>query len=713
MRVLFVIHFPTFGGPHNQALRLAEPLRSRGWETVVLLPTEPGNAADRLREAGIEVVTVPLHRLRASHDPRLHLTFMARLRPEVKEIRRVIRERAIDLVQVGGLVNPHAAIAARLEHVPVVWQLLDTRAPMPLAVVSMVFVRTLADVIMSTGRSVALSHPGGSRIADRMISFYPPVDLELFRPRPEERDSVRSEWNVPSDALVVGCVANINPQKGIVTLIRAFAQIRKQVPVARLVLVGAEYKTQSSYSAEVRAAIRTSGLVVGKDVLFAGERTDIFRQLAGMDVFAFAPIARGEGISTAVLEAMSVGLPIVTTAIAGLPEAIEEGVDGILVPPDDPRSMAEAVVELLQDPETAARLGEAARSRAIASFGIARCVDDHVRAYRRALGIRGDVRSTDASHEFSIDKVLVCPSCRGILSMDRSSMTCDSCGRTYPITDGIPILLPQTADSAHDDVRDQGHHGGADVHKTTQAGHFDGVVTEEFEITRPHGTPRFYRFLLLEKFRRATEPLGVRIDGSSALTVCGGSGMDAEFLARAGATVVSSDISLGAARRTRERAHRSGLNITPVVADAEHLPFADAAFDLVYVHDGLHHLEQPTIGLREMARVARRWVSVSEPTRALATSMAIRAGFALEREDAGNAVIRLTPAEVIRALRSAGYSPLVAERYAMYYRHEPGPVLRALSSRWTFPLARLAWRFGNGLIGRAGNKMVVIAENDG
>jgi glycosyltransferase involved in cell wall biosynthesis/SAM-dependent methyltransferase/uncharacterized protein YbaR (Trm112 family) len=711
MRVLFVIHFPVFGGPHNQALRLAEPMRTRGWETVVLLPAEPGNAADRLREAGVDVVSLPLHRLRASRDPRLHLTFMARLAPEVKEIRRVIRERGIDLVQVGGLVNPHAAIAARLERVPVVWQLLDTRAPMSLAVLSMVFVRTLADVVMATGRSVALSHPGGSRIADRTITFYPPVDVELFRPRPEERYGVRSEWNVPADALVVGCVANINPQKGIITLIRAFAQVRKRVPVAHLVLVGAEYKTQSSYSAEVRTAIHAAGLVVGRDVLLVGERTDVHRQLAGMDAFAFAPIVRAEGISTAVLEAMSVGLPIVTTAVAGLPEAIQDRVNGILVPPDDPGSMAEAVVELLQHPETAARLGGAARSRAVASFGIPRCVDDHVRAYERALGIRGFVRSTNAPREFSIDSVLVCPTCRMTLAIDHSSMTCDSCGKSYPITDGIPILLPDTACSAHDDVTQHGHHPArADVHKTSQAGHFDQVVVEEFEIARPHGTPRFYRFLLLEKFRRATMPLGGSVVGASALTVCGGSGMDAEFLARAGASVVSSDISLGAARRTRERARRSGLEITPVVADAEHLPFADAAFDLVYVHDGLHHLERPMIGLREMARVARRWVSVTEPTRALATSLAVRAGIAHEREESGNVVIRLTPAEVTRTLESAGYSPLVAQRYAMYYPHEPGPILRAMSGRWTFPLARLVWRIGNSVLGRAGNKMVVIAE---
>src|SRR5438552_3354462 len=71
-RYLFVIHYPVFGGPHNQALRLAAPLAAAGWETVVLLPDEPGNSADRLREAGLEVVTAPLSRIRATRDVRRH-----------------------------------------------------------------------------------------------------------------------------------------------------------------------------------------------------------------------------------------------------------------------------------------------------------------------------------------------------------------------------------------------------------------------------------------------------------------------------------------------------------------------------------------------------------------------------------------------------------------------------------------------------------------
>jgi glycosyltransferase involved in cell wall biosynthesis/uncharacterized protein YbaR (Trm112 family) len=713
-RVLYVIHYSVFGGPHNQALRLAAPLRQRGWETIVLLPDEPGNAADRLRAGGVEVVTMPLHRLRAGKDPRLAIALVAGMAPEVRAVRRLIRQRSIDLVQIGGLVNPHAAIAARMERVPVVWQLLDTRAPWPVAYASMAFVLPLADVVMSTGLSVAVSHPGGKSLTNRLVPFFPPVDVDLFRPRTEDRASVRAEWSIPPDSLVVGCVSNLNPQKGIVDLIRAFIFARSRVPDARLVLVGAEYATHTSYSADIRAAMAAGGLKEGDGVVFAGERRDVERQLSGFDVFAFAPIPRGEGISTCVLEAMATGLPVVTTAIAGLPEAIQNGVNGRLVPPGDPQALGSAIADLLADRIAAERMGDAARRRAVERFAVDACVDSHLTAYDFALTKRGRAHRQQSPESNMLDGLVVCPLCRGPLALEVAAYTCAACDHAYPVVDGIPVLLPDLALSDHDEIDHilgaHDHAGEADAHKAAQASHFDRSVVEEFEVSRPHGAPSLYRFFIYEKLRRATASIGPALVGATALTVCGGSGMDAEFLARSGARVVSSDISLGAARRTRERARRYGLDITPIVADIEHLPFVDGAFDLVLVHDGLHHLEKPETGLSEMTRLARRWISITEPARAAATAVAVRAGFALEREEAGNLVARLTPAQVVEAVRVAGFRPLVAQRYMMYYRHEPGAIFRALSRRWVFPVVRAGWQVANAIVGAAGNKMVVVAE---
>ena len=92
--------------------------------------------------------------------------------------------------------------------------------------------------------------------------------------------------------------------------------------------------------------------------------------------------------------------------------------------------------------------------------------------------------------------------------------------------------------------------------------------------------------------------------------------MDAEFLTERGARVITSDVSLGAAKRAAERARRFGMAYLSIVSAAEQLPLADVSVDLAYVHDGLHHLAEPQLAFDEMSRVADRWVVVTEPARA-------------------------------------------------------------------------------------------------
>ncbi len=293
---------------------------------------------------------------------------------------------------------------------------------------------------------------------------------------------------------------------------------------------------------------------------------------------------------------------------------------------------------------------------------------------------------------------LRCPACGGLLA-EREGFECSQCWRTYAVEDDIPVLIPAAVGTRSTDM----------AHKLGQATFFDHEASPEWEITRPHAAPAWHRWQLEEKHRRAINGLGP-IAGMSTLTVCGGSGMDAEFLYRQGARpVVSTDLSLGAARRVAERARRFDVSLIPLVADVERLPFADRSFDLVFVHDGLHHLEDPMVGLREIARVAGRAVSVNEPARASATRMAVRLGLSIEREEAGNRVARMSIPQIEEGLRGAGFEIARAERYAMLYRHEPGGPTRFLSRRGVSALARGGWRVGNAAIGRFGNKLTVRA----
>jgi SAM-dependent methyltransferase len=301
-----------------------------------------------------------------------------------------------------------------------------------------------------------------------------------------------------------------------------------------------------------------------------------------------------------------------------------------------------------------------------------------------------------------LERLLVCPACQsGELGglpagPGDGKLTCRGCGELYEVRGGLPILLPPGAGEAHDELD---HHR----HKRRQAGWFDRSVAERFEVERPHGAPRAYRWLLGQKLDRAAAMLPP-LAGATVVDVCCGSGMEAEYLARRGARVLAVDLSEGAARRARERAARFGLDYLVVVGDAECLPVRTGAADVAFVHDGLHHLDDPLVGVRELARVARVAVSVNEPAAAALTRAAVGLGLALEREEAGNPVRRLRPAEVIRVLEAAGFA-VHAERFLMYYGHEPRLGLRLASRPGAYAAFRLAMAAADLAAGHLGNKL--------
>ena len=385
MKVLYVIHGPTFGGAHNQALRLHAPLTARGVETTVVLPTEGGNAAERLRAGGVPVVEIPLHRVRAALDPRLHLGLAAGLVPEVRALRRVIREHGADVVQVGGLVNPHGALAGRLERLPVVWQLLDTRAPWAVAFGAMLGVRALATVVMPTGSKVLAAFPGTDRMRGRIVPFIPPVDTAMFHPRPELRTAVRREWGVPDGVPVIGTVGNLNPMKGHETLLEAFRGVRARLPDTRLVMLGSEHGSHAEYARRIRALVHELEPRGESPVIFLGARGDVERQIQGFDVLALASVPRSEGIPTAILEAMASAVAVVATDVGGVTEVVDDGVSGRVVPPLDAAALSAALMDVLGDAAGRAAMASNAHRIAVERFSIEHCADTHLRAYELAL----------------------------------------------------------------------------------------------------------------------------------------------------------------------------------------------------------------------------------------------------------------------------------------------------------------------------------------
>lgn len=191
--------------------------------------------------------------------------------------------------------------------------------------------------------------------AEQFTVIHSGIDFSCFDRPGAEREQTRHSLGVNSAALLIGTLGRLTAIKGQMDLIQAFAIVQRQVPDSWLVLVGDGEERQA-------LAVRAAEEGIAERVIFAGWRDDIVAVLKAMDLFAFPSL--NEGMGKALVEAMYSGLPIVATAVGGVPELIEQRRNGLLVPPQRPDLLADALLELAGDKVLMHSLGVAAAASA-------------------------------------------------------------------------------------------------------------------------------------------------------------------------------------------------------------------------------------------------------------------------------------------------------------------------------------------------------------
>jgi glycosyltransferase involved in cell wall biosynthesis len=223
--------------------------------------------------------------------------------------------------------------------------------------------------------------------AERVVIAPLGLDLApLAAANPTPRNQIRERLGLEPDAVICAFVGRLVPIKHVDLLVRACARAFARQPAARLLIVG-----DGECRAALEALVRDSGL--GGRVRFAGWRTDLADIYAATDIVALS--SRNEGTPVALIEGMAAGCAVVATAVGGVPDVVEDGVTGRIVPDDDERALAAALADLVGDPAERTRLGSAARAAAMSRFGYARLVADIDRVYREAIDVvRGRVRGS-------------------------------------------------------------------------------------------------------------------------------------------------------------------------------------------------------------------------------------------------------------------------------------------------------------------------------
>jgi glycosyltransferase involved in cell wall biosynthesis len=333
MNIMEIISGADVNGAVVHCLLLTRELAQRGHR--VTLVCRPGAwIATQLRGAPVDIVESDLHRWPPD---------------EVRRLAAIARAQAIDVlhthmsrahffgVLLRWLSGVPSVATAHSRHIQLHWMCND---------------RVIA-VSEATGRFHRTRNLVRRTRLDVVHNF---VDYRRFEADESMRIAMRAAFKVPAASLLIGSIGDVIPDKGLIHLLRALPTILCALPAARLLVVGGG---PTAYRAALEREAERLG--VSAMIIWAGQRTDVADIMKALDVFVLPSLE--ENFPLVVAEAMAAALPVVATAVGGVPECVSPGETGVLVPPADAAALADALMGLLCDAPLRCRLGETARQR--------------------------------------------------------------------------------------------------------------------------------------------------------------------------------------------------------------------------------------------------------------------------------------------------------------------------------------------------------------
>jgi glycosyltransferase involved in cell wall biosynthesis len=348
-------HVPWRGG-EQQVLYLTRCLHTRGHHSVVVCPPH-SMLYQRSQEAGL-----PIEALRMRHELDLVAAW---------QLGRYLRRQHVEILHMH---TPHAHMIGLLacKLAPTVRLVVSRRSDFApghnwLSRYKYAHPGVQYVTVSEAVRQVLIA---SGVPAQRVQTVYSGIDLHRCVEIPAAPPLF------PAGTRVIGTVGHLAGQKGHRYLLEAIALLTREEPRLGVVIAG-----DGALRADLEAQAAALGITA--HVCFTGFRRDILALMQSFEIFVFSSYL--EGLGTAILDAMALGKPVVATRAGGIPEAVQEGITGLLVPPRDPRALADAVRYLLCHPEHAQTFGRAGRQRVEQYFAVERMVCHTLQVYAQVL----------------------------------------------------------------------------------------------------------------------------------------------------------------------------------------------------------------------------------------------------------------------------------------------------------------------------------------
>lgn len=354
-----------YGGLENGVANIINGLSDAPFEHVVIALTEATDFANRL-QGGVDVHSI-------GKKPGKDFGAYVRLF-------RLLRQLGPDIVHTRNFGTMDCAFVAFLARVPIRihgehgWDVFDPDGTNPKYRFMRRFLQRFVQQIVTVSQDLEqwlIDVVGLSQNKIRHICNG--VNTERFRPANGSKPATES------GDVVIGSVTRFSAIKDPLNLVEAFIDTRRGADSTKLVMIG-----DGDLLGKARQRLLDEGLQ-GASWL-PGSREDIPEQLRNMDVFVLGSFR--EGISNTVLEAMASGLPVIASDTGGNRELVRDGVNGVLVPPGDAKSLSNAILAYVQDADLRARHGSASRDRVMSRFSIGRMIDEYRSLYENALAMQ-------------------------------------------------------------------------------------------------------------------------------------------------------------------------------------------------------------------------------------------------------------------------------------------------------------------------------------
>ncbi len=377
LKVINITEEGRYGGPQSRIAKVAGVLKDMGVETTVVCPVIDSDILiNELKKTGISCMPIRLHRmtLQLSHLIGFVIFFL----PEVLSLRKLLIKNKSDVIHCNGCWQIKGMIAARLAKTgaPVVYHLNDTNTLPVIKIVFTFLASQMVDAfIPSCQRSRDYYLKDSALKGRKNYIINPPVDTDRFHP-----DTVTADAGIAKlPGIKIMTVCNVNYGKGIEELIEVCDVLSKQFPPLALsfCVVGPVHQNHAPYFGKLKREMKEKQI---ENFYFTGPSNNVPAALKAADIFVCT--SHFEAGPMTVFEAMSMGMPIVSTDVGDVKNYLEQGQCGFCVPVGNIEEMAEKISILIQDKALRTRMGKNARDFAVGNLDLKICAQRHALFYR-------------------------------------------------------------------------------------------------------------------------------------------------------------------------------------------------------------------------------------------------------------------------------------------------------------------------------------------